>query len=191
VLLHGCSGVRPHVERWAALFRREGYASFVLDRFSGRAVREVCSRDGFLSLLPSVRVHDAVAALALRNRFRDQGSKEVKAFVSFYPWCDEADFSGALPLLLLLGEKDHWTEGIMCSNIAKNAREYSSANVEEVLYKDAAHAFDSEGAGAGIYLPQSRTDGRVAFIAYNEAAHRDSIKRVLDFLAVHLRNERQ
>src|SRR5262249_21761011 len=63
VLAHGCGG-RTVVDRaWAIVLRDWGYATFAIDSFTGRKLREVCSDATVLSGIQ--RVPDAYGALRL------------------------------------------------------------------------------------------------------------------------------
>jgi len=63
VLAHGCSG-RSVVDRtWATVLRDWGYATFALDSFTGRKLREACSNARVLSGVQ--RIPDAYGALRL------------------------------------------------------------------------------------------------------------------------------
>jgi len=64
VLMHGCSGLPSRaIDGWAPDLRTWGYATFVLDSFRGRGIREVCS--DALSLTGNRRIADAYGALQL------------------------------------------------------------------------------------------------------------------------------
>src|SRR6267143_428442 len=43
IVLHSCDGVQPSVTQWARELNRMGYAALVLDSFTGRGVKEVCT----------------------------------------------------------------------------------------------------------------------------------------------------
>ncbi len=43
IVLHSCEGVQPPVREWARALNRMGYAALVLDSFTGRGVKEVCT----------------------------------------------------------------------------------------------------------------------------------------------------
>ena len=51
VLMHGCSGIGASVRGWERELRAWGYATFVVDSFRGRGLREVCVGGGLTSLL--------------------------------------------------------------------------------------------------------------------------------------------
>ena len=61
VLAHGCNGNRNIERAWGPLLREWGYATFVIDSFRDRGIREVCTQGRVL--LPLERVPDAYGAL--------------------------------------------------------------------------------------------------------------------------------
>ena len=61
VLAHGCNGKRNTERSWGPILRSWGYATFVIDSFSGRGLDEVCTKGRVL--LPLQRVPDAYGAL--------------------------------------------------------------------------------------------------------------------------------
>jgi dienelactone hydrolase len=63
ILAHGCSGIGAHMVQWASLLRDWGHATFVLDSFHGRGLREVCS--SAFTLIGTQRIPDAYGALRL------------------------------------------------------------------------------------------------------------------------------
>ena len=118
VLAHGCSG-RTVVDRtWATVLRDWGYATFALDSFTGRKLREVCSDATVLSGIQ--RIPDAYGALRLlathpridtrraalmgfshggiltlnaatlwaKETYSPAGQPAFRAFLPFYPYCN-------------------------------------------------------------------------------------------------------
>lgn len=63
ILVHGCSGVTAATENWARELPWIGIATFHLDSFSGRNIREICT--GRERLSTGSRVIDVYRALAL------------------------------------------------------------------------------------------------------------------------------
>lgn len=63
VLAHGCAGKRNVERAWGPVLREWGYATFVLDSFRERGIKEVCTDGRRLS--PTQRVPDAYGALRL------------------------------------------------------------------------------------------------------------------------------
>lgn len=80
---------------------------------------------------------------------RSGASMEAPTFagaVAFYPGCvnvvrRKPAFSTAVPLLILMGEKDDWTFPDYCQTLTRRARE-AGQPVSLVLYPDAYHGFD-------------------------------------------------
>lgn len=118
VLAHGCNGNRNVGPVWGPVLREWGYATFVIDSFRGRGIREVCSNGR--ALLPLQRVPDAYGALRLlaahpridpgrialmgfshggalamlaatewaRQTYAPAGQPSFRAFFPFYPNCN-------------------------------------------------------------------------------------------------------
>jgi dienelactone hydrolase len=118
VLAHGCNGNRNVERAWGARLREWGYATFVIDSFTGRGLAEVCTQGQVL--LPLQRVPDAYGALRLlaahskidpdrialmgfshggaltvlaatawaKDTYAPDGAPSFRAFVSFYPNCN-------------------------------------------------------------------------------------------------------
>lgn len=63
ILLHSCAGVTPHLADWAREVNRMGFAALVLDSFTARGVKEVCTGRTPVSI--GSRLLDAYRALAL------------------------------------------------------------------------------------------------------------------------------
>src|SRR3989475_7542523 len=63
ILVHGCSGVTAATENWARELPGVRHATFHLDSFSGRNIREICT--GRERLSTGSRVIDSHRALAL------------------------------------------------------------------------------------------------------------------------------
>ena len=118
ILAHGCSGLGRHIVEWARVLRQWGYATFALDSFYGRGLREVCS--SALTLIGTQRIPDAYGALRLlsthpridarrvalmgfshggiltlgastqwaKETYAPTGQPSFRAFVPFYPYCN-------------------------------------------------------------------------------------------------------
>jgi len=121
ILAHGCNGNRNVERGWGAVLRGWGYATFNVDSFGGRGIKEVCTQLGALS--PLQRVPDAYGALRLlaahpridprrimlmgfshggaltllaatawaKETYAPPGEPSFRAFIPFYPNCN-ADF---------------------------------------------------------------------------------------------------
>ncbi len=119
VLMHGCSGLPTRVvTAWEPVLRSWGYATFAVDSFGGRGLRDVCGNA--LKLTGGERIPDAYAALSLlarhpridarrvalmgfshggiaalassstwaRQRFAPPDGPTFRAFFPFYPYCN-------------------------------------------------------------------------------------------------------
>ena len=80
VVVHGCSGLTPATEGWAREFPRRGVAAFVVDSFTGRNIREVCT--GRDRITTGSRVIDAYRALALLATHPDIDARRI-AIIGF------------------------------------------------------------------------------------------------------------
>jgi dienelactone hydrolase len=63
ILLHSCAGVQPATQAWAAEITRMGYAALVLDSFTGRSVKDICT--GHISVSVGSRLADVFRAQEL------------------------------------------------------------------------------------------------------------------------------
>ena len=66
VLAHGCGGLPPAPTGWADELNRMGFATFILDSFGGRGIRNTCAGRERINL--GSRVNDAYRALELLAR---------------------------------------------------------------------------------------------------------------------------
>jgi dienelactone hydrolase len=120
ILAHGCGGVGNAEQGWAPVLRGAGYATFILDSFTGRGLREVCTNA--LTLSGTQRIPDAYGALRIlathpgidagrialmgfshggiltlgastvwaRDTYAPDGRPAFRAFFPFYPFCGTA-----------------------------------------------------------------------------------------------------
>ena len=118
VLAHGCGGVGNAESGWAPVLREWGHATFVLDSFRGRGLREVCTNaralsgtqripDGYgalrlLATHPKVDARRAVlmgfshggiltmgaSTVWARDIYAPAGQPSFRAFLPFYPFCN-------------------------------------------------------------------------------------------------------
>lgn len=118
ILAHGCGGVGNAESGWAPVLRKWGYATFILDSFTGRKLTEVCSQSR--ALMGVQRVPDAYGALRIlathpridprrvalmgfshggiltlgastawaKETYAPSGRPAFRAFVAFYPYCN-------------------------------------------------------------------------------------------------------
>jgi dienelactone hydrolase len=118
VLAHGCGGLGNAETAWAPVLRDWGYATFVIDSFSGRGLKEVCTSAS--TLTGTQRIPDAYGALRIlathpkidparvvlmgfshggtltldastawaKETFAPAGRPAFRAFFPFYPFCN-------------------------------------------------------------------------------------------------------
>jgi dienelactone hydrolase len=212
VLLHGCSGIQPNTLTWAHWLRSEGYVALVLDSFSGRGLKRLCSDSS--PLTGQARATDVWAAAQHLTRLPFVDGARIgaigwshggwtvlhaprfdylypdvalKALVAFYPFCgDQAVYRGAIPLLILAGADDNWTPARPCELLAESARR-DGKDVTIVVYPGAHHGFDSAHVARPIVIADARR-GAGATVAYDPAAHEDARKRLHRFLEAKLKH---
>jgi dienelactone hydrolase len=160
VVVHGSSGVLENGWAWARRLNEMGVATFVIDNFTGRGVKETATDQSRLS--PAADAAGALAALRLLAThpqidpkrigvigFSRGGSAAINtalepirlaviddnlrfaAHVALYPGC------------MLLGGKDDYTPAPNCLAYADELRA-RGASIQVVVYPDADHAFDSD-----------------------------------------------
>jgi dienelactone hydrolase len=202
VLAHTCGGVNEHTDIWGKRLAGWGYVVVAPDSFGPRGQKQVCSKGTIVS--GTARVADVAGAIDYLNaqpfvRRNDiglighshggwttmravQGSfglaaRGLKAAVAYYPVCSAAyDTDVALPLLILIGEKDDWTPADNCRKLQKAGFARPDL-VETVYYPGAYHSFDSNAPD------------RTAFghhLGYNPAAAMDAETRTRAFFEKYL-----
>jgi dienelactone hydrolase len=209
VLAHTCAGINAHTETWAKRLASWGYVTVAPDSFGPRGLKSVCGRGNAVS--GNARVADVAGALDFLNAqpFVQHGriglighshggwttvlavqkhfglaERGLKAAVAYYPFCSAAfDYDVAVPLLILIGDRDDWTP-------AGNCRRTQAAGftrpelVEAIYYPKAYHSFDSRAPDRTIVV----ADGRRHHLAYDPAAAADAEARTKAFFAKLLKN---
>jgi dienelactone hydrolase len=143
-----------------------------------------------------------LAAMAAPESGWDRLAREKQvgfaAAVALYPGCAvtlgtwRADGTGtyraAAPLLILIGEKDDWTPAPPCVKLAASTRG-TAHPVAITVYPGAHHSFDSDRPlrFVGARVNSSAPGGRGATTGGDAPAWADSIRRVVDFFAEHLK----
>jgi dienelactone hydrolase len=93
--------------------------------------------------------HGAMTALTSINGARAGGAAPLAGAVVFYPGCRallQQDFRIAMPVLMLLAEKDDWTPPARCTRLAERIRKQQpGADLTVELYPDSYHGFDGRG----------------------------------------------
>jgi dienelactone hydrolase len=63
VILHGCGGLSPQLERWSRWFAERGYVGMVVDSFGPRKVKGDCAPESPDDIPVTARLDDAIGAL--------------------------------------------------------------------------------------------------------------------------------
>jgi dienelactone hydrolase len=207
VLAHTCGGVSEHTNVWGKLLASWGYVVVAPDSFGPRGQKSVCGRGNVVN--GSMRVADVAGALDFLNaqpfvrrgdiglighshggwttmravqKSYDLASRGLKAAIAYYPSCaPQFDRDVAVPLLILIGDKDDWT-------LAANCRKLQAAGfarpelVDVVYYPNAYHSFDSRVLDRTITV----ADGKSHHLAYDPAAAPDAEARTRAFFDKYL-----
>ena len=166
IVLHDCSGVSRKDQDWAKRLVSWGYVAIQPDSFGSRKlgslcadvnrvdaqqrVQDVISTAGYLATLPYVQ-KDRIAVLGFSHggwtimkgvqenaRWSSYG---IKGAVAYYPYCTAPqDNDVAIPLRILIGEKDDWTPAQRCRDVISGAKKPSL--IEATFYPDTYHSFD-------------------------------------------------
>jgi dienelactone hydrolase len=208
VLAHPCSGVIEHTSVWGRLLASWGYVVVAPDSFGPRGEKSVCGRGRVVT--GNMRVADVAGAIDFLNaqpfvRRGDIGlighshggwttvravqqsyglaSRGLKAAVAYYPSCSQQyDRNVAVPLLILIGDKDDWTPADNCRKL--QAAGFTRPDlVDVVYYPNAYHSFDSNARDRTITV----ADGKSHRLAYDASAAPDAEARTKAFFAKHLR----
>jgi dienelactone hydrolase len=212
VALHGCAGPIPAREtQWAKRLVETGHIVLFPDSFGSRGLGPQCRATNRTVTESGLRRQDAIAAaewLRAQPEVRSGGVALIgwsngggtvlytaednpppppglfSRFVAFYPGCRTVSQNGwapSGPLLLLVGANDDWTPAGPCELLAKKYPKL----ITLVVYPDAWHDFDRPGVPVrkltGLVTPPSGTGQ--AHEGTNEAARRDALNRVPEFIA--------
>jgi dienelactone hydrolase len=207
VLAHSCSGVNGHTGVWGKLLASWGYVVVAPDSFGPRGEKSVCGRGNvvlpgrrvadvagaidFLNAQPFVRRGDiglighshggSTAVKAVQNRYA-LAARRLRAAVAYYPGCRaQFDRDVAVPLLILIGDKDDWTAADDCRRL--QAAGFTRPDlVQVVYYPDAYHSFDGRAQDRTITV----ADGKSHHLAYDPSAAPDAEARTRAFFARYL-----
>jgi dienelactone hydrolase len=208
VLAHTCGGVSPHTDVWGKLLASWGYVVVAPDSFGPRGEKSVCGRGNavngnmrvadvagaidFLNAQPFVRKgeigligHSHGGWTAVRAAQKNYGlaARGLKAVVAYYPSCaPQFDRDVAVPLLILIGDKDDWTLAESCRKLQAAGFTQPSL-VDVVYYPNAYHSFDSKVGDRTITV----ADGKSHRLAYDAVAGPDAEARTRAFFARYLR----
>ena len=206
IVLHGCLGPTDATFDWARRIAGWGYVAIVPDSFGSRAKTNICNQP--MAMLPGTRVLDVIGAaeylatlpfvrhdrIALIGFSHGAGtvidalqeilsSVGIRGGVAYYPLCiPEQHANVAMPLLVLIGDKDDWTPADRCRALQQAG--FRHPDLAEFTYYPGAHyGFDINApshfvSGAGL----SSQDGSVSdavqhHIEYDPIAARDAEAR--------------
>jgi dienelactone hydrolase len=209
VLAHTCAGVSAHTAAWGKLLASWGYVVVAPDSFGPRGEKNLCGRGNVVN--GNMRVPDVAGALDFLNaqpfvRRGDLGlighshggwttmravqgsynlaARGLRAAVAYYPECSaQFDRDVAVPLLILIGDRDDWT-------LAENCRRLQAAGfmrpdlVQVVYYPNVYHSFDNRA------LPDRTitvANGKSHHLAYDSSAGPDAEARTRAFFEQYLR----
>jgi dienelactone hydrolase len=210
IMLHGCSGLGSRDRMWAERLRGWGYLTLRVNSFKARGLKSVCGGgvlgsdarvpDALAALahvrsLPDVdpgRIglmgwsHGAMATLMTLGSAPEEPAAGFRAAIAYYPGCRQVHgWRARTPVLMLLGGADEWTAASPCQYLASRQRQ-AGLDVTQVTYPGAHHGFDNPLLGpAPRWIPEA-LGGRGATVQYDPAGAEDSVRRVREFLAVHL-----
>lgn len=208
VLAHNCAGFGPATDTWGKLMASWGYVVVAPDSFGSRGEKSVCGRGrvvsgnarvadvagalDFLNAQPFVRrgqiglighSHGGWTAVRAAQRGYGLASRGLRAAVAYYPACQQQfDRDVALPLLILIGDKDDWTPADDCRKL--QAAGFTRPDmVEAVYYPNAYHSFDVRTRDRTITV----ANGKSHRLAYDPAAAPDAEARTRAFFAKYVR----
>lgn len=187
VLMHGCGGIGASVRGWERELRAWGHATFVVDSFRGRGLREVCVGGGLASEDRTDDAYPALAVLAAHPRidakrivlmgfshggrtalvaaapsvarsYAREGAPGFRAFVAFYPRC-RGMFPGASVAAPLRIHIGALDDWTPAPPCEELAALLArrDADVRMTVYPDAHHGFDAVGGVLYRYLPDVRS----------------------------------
>lgn len=124
---------------------------------------------------------------------------DFRAAIAFYPGArsepfqartmradDTQGWTSQVPLLVLFGDADTWTELAPCAAFLDAARARGNS-VELKVYSGAYHAFDAPSISYTELAQYRTSDGRVPVIATDAVARRDAFMRVKGWLEQRLK----
>ena len=176
VHLHGCTGLTERMRRQTgARMTNWGYVSLFIDSFATRGLADDCVTPpadrhadamgalSYLATLPFVdtrrialvgHAQGGAAALQVASErpyrlFDMPEDLSYRAVVAFYPRCNAAKQTLALPTLILIGELDAWSPIKLCEWWMQR-RDGRGAPVRLVVYPEAFHGFDDPGIRNGM-----------------------------------------
>lgn len=211
IVLHDCAGISRKDQDWLKRLAAWGYVAILPDSFGSRKfgslcadvekvgarqrVQDVIGTAEYLATLPYVQKGNlAVLGFSHGGWTIMKGAQEsaywpsygIRGAVAYYPYCTAPDDRNvAIPVRILIGEKDDWTTPDRCRAVLAAAK--NPALIEMTVYPDAYHSFDCNCAtrwvnGTGGGKTTSRR------IEGNSAATRDAEVQTRAFLDRLLKN---
>ena len=204
VLLHGCDGNWEQLDqRWGRRIASWGFVTLTVDSFGPRGIKTNCGSapdglalDAFRALNFLVREPfvdpDRVAVVGFaqggglvltsveHGAVEQTSPNKFHAAVAFYPPCRKFNGDMTVPTLILIGERDDWTEA--CRNMVDGRDDWGlsrqkgkGAPVRLIVYPGAYHAFDVPNLNTSTPLPGHHRE-------FNQSATDQSIVAVRKFL---------
>ncbi|HEY4836118.1 MAG TPA: dienelactone hydrolase family protein [Bradyrhizobium sp.] len=204
VLLHGCNGNWEQLDqRWGKRIASWGFVTLTVDSFGPRGIKTNCGSapdglalDAFRALNFLVREPfvdpDRVAVVGFgqggglvltsveHGAVEQTSPDKFHAAVAFYPPCRKFNGDMTVPTLILIGERDDWTEA--CRNMVDGRDDWGlsrqkgkGAPVRLIVYPGAYHAFDVPNLNTSTPLPGHHRE-------FNQSATDQSIVAVRKFL---------
>lgn len=205
IVLHDCGGLSSKDRDWAKRLASWGYVAILPDSFASRGhgslctdvekvgaqqrVQDVIGTAEYLATLPYVQKGKiAVLGFSHGGWTIMKGVQEgaywsaygIKGAVAYYPYCTAPqDRNVAIPLRILIGEKDDWTTPDRCQAVVAAAK--NPALIEMTVYPDAYHSFD---CNCGTRWVNGTGGGKTASrrIEGNSAVTRDAETQTKAFL---------
>ncbi|SMC22222.1 Dienelactone hydrolase [Andreprevotia lacus DSM 23236] len=220
LLLHGCGGLRTksggisaRPARMASLLQELGYGVLMLDSFTNRGVREICTVPvPQRKIDTALRADDAQFAISwLRARREIDGNRVgvlgwsngastvlrlvarsatgVKVAVAFYPSCkrslDNDQYNPDIPTLVLIGEADDWTSSDDCKKLDDRL---AGDTFHVVSYPGVYHDFDAPNSELQVRqdIPDGVKPGAGVTSAPDPRATEDAYRRTFKWLSLWL-----
>lgn len=204
IILHNCAGNRGnHIPSWVRDLNAWGYNAVVIDAFSPRGIRSVCtntfafprlqfSRDAYyvakwiksqpwgsgkIGVIGFSFGAGAVLQMVSPNTVQQEfGDIIISAGVAFYPDCPQMGYQpGVVPVQFHLGGNDDVAPPQQCVDLAKS--QWKDKAIVE-YYKNAVHGFDMPGMNQMV---QFQTGSKlVAWSEKDDNVSRTNTKLFLD-----------
>lgn len=166
IVLHDCGGISRKDQDWGKRLASWGYVAILPDSFGSRGqgnlctdvekvgaqqrVQDVIGTAEYLATLPYVQ-KGRIAVLGFSHggwtimkgvqKGAYWSAYGIKGAVAYYPYCTAPqDRDVAIPVRILIGERDDWTTADRCRAVAAAAQ--NPALIQMTVYLDAYHSFD-------------------------------------------------